>query len=106
MKQKLLLISLVFSSLALFARSADDGARQSVDAFNQKFTDACLKMDNQATAALWAEDGADLLPGMAPMTGRTKIGEWLNSLTPQMAGAKMLSCTWTGRTFRSTGTSL
>src|SRR5215467_12903722 len=73
--------------------SADQNARKSLDAFNQEFDAACQKMDNPATAALWADDGADLLPGMAPMIGKTKIADWLNGLTPQLAGAKMAYCT-------------
>ena len=50
-------------------------------------------MDHKASAALWAEDGTDLIQGLAPMVGKAKIAEWLDSLTPQLAGAKMLSCT-------------
>jgi ketosteroid isomerase-like protein len=73
--------------------SADQDARKSLDAFNQEFTSACQKMDNPAAAALWADDGADLLPGMAPMIGKAKISDWLNGLTPQLAGAKMAYCT-------------
>jgi len=73
--------------------SADQDPRKSLDAFNQEFTSACQKMDNPAAAALWAEDGADLLPGMAPMIGKAKISDWLNGLTPQLAGAKMVYCT-------------
>lgn len=81
-----------------FARSVQkpvtgQDARQSLDRFNQEFISACQKMDNPATAALWADDGADLLPGMMPMVGKTRISDWLNSLTPQLAGAKMIYCT-------------
>ena len=50
-------------------------------------------MDQPAGADLWADDGADLLPGIAPMVGKAKISDWLNSLTPQLAGAKMVYCT-------------
>jgi ketosteroid isomerase-like protein len=73
--------------------SADEDARKSLDAFNQEFIAACQKMDNPAAAALWADDGADLLPGMAPIVGKAKISSWLNGLTPQLAGAKMVYCT-------------
>jgi len=73
--------------------SADQDARKSLDTFNLAFTGACQKMDHPAAAALWADDGADLLPGMAPMIGKTKIADWLNGLTPQLAGAKMAYCT-------------
>jgi uncharacterized protein (TIGR02246 family) len=80
------------SGLAQNASPKQD-AREALEAFNKQFIAACQHMDQSAAAALWAEDGADLLPGMAPMTGKKTISEWLNSLTPQLAGAKMLYCT-------------
>jgi ketosteroid isomerase-like protein len=73
--------------------STEQDVRKSLDAFNQEFIGACQKMDHPATAALWADDGVDLLQGMAPMIGKAKISEWLNSLTPQLASAKMIYCT-------------
>jgi ketosteroid isomerase-like protein len=100
MKKRTLLLSglAALGILAIgFARStrADsaDDARKALDSFNHEFMGACQKMDHRATAALWAEDGADLLPGMAPMVGQAKIAAWLDSLTPQLAGAKMVYCT-------------
>ena len=68
-------------------------SRQALDKFNQDFITACQKMNHPAAAALWADDGVDLLPGMEPMVGKAKISDWLNGLTPQLAGAKMLYCT-------------
>lgn len=68
-------------------------ARKSLDAFNAAFSDACLKMNQPASAALWADDGADLIEGMQPMVGKKVIAAWLNSLTPQLKGAKMIYCT-------------
>src|SRR5581483_5838373 len=32
-------------------------------------------------------------PGLPPMVGKAKISAWLDSLTPQLAGAKMDYCT-------------
>lgn len=75
------------------AAVTDAEARKAVDAFNQQFIGACQRMDHPASAALWAADGVDLLPGMQPMLGQPKIAEWLNSFTPQLAGAKMIYCT-------------
>jgi len=94
----LLALSLSAVSRMAFAGSGetsppDQEARRSLDAFNREFVGACQRMDHRAGAALWAEDGVDLLPEMLPMTGKTNIAAWLDSLTPQMAGAKMLSCT-------------
>jgi uncharacterized protein (TIGR02246 family) len=76
--------------IAVFAQT---DARKAVDAVNQQFVSACQKMDNRASAALWADDGVDLLPGMAPIVGKAKIAAWLDSLTPGMQGAKMVYCT-------------
>ncbi len=73
--------------------SADQRARQSLDAFNREFVGACQRMDHPAAAAFWADDGVDLLPGLEPMIGKAKIAQWLNGLTPQLRGAKMVYCT-------------
>lgn len=74
-------------------RSSEVDARKSLAAFNQEFVAACVRMDHKADAEFWAEDGVDLLPGMEPMVGKPKISAWLDSLTPQLAGAKMDYCT-------------
>jgi ketosteroid isomerase-like protein len=50
-------------------------------------------MDHKADAEFWTDDGVDLLPGLEPMVGKEKISTWLDSLTPQLAGAKMDYCT-------------
>ena len=72
---------------------AENEARKSLDAFNQEFAAACVRMDHKADAEFWADDGVDLLPGLDPMIGKAKISAWLDSLTPQLAGAKMIYCT-------------
>ena len=53
----------------------------------------CLQGRGGDVKAISDADGADLLPGMAPMVGKARISEWLNGLTPQLAGAKMVYCT-------------
>jgi ketosteroid isomerase-like protein len=73
--------------------SAGQDPRKSLDTFNREFIGACQRMDHPAAAALWADDGVDLLPGIAPMIGKAKISEWLNGLTPRLAGGKMAYCT-------------
>ena len=89
-----LLLGLIAGSTHGWSQSAMPGdARKSVDAFNQAFVHACQTMDHAASAGLWADEGVDLLPGMPPLTGKPKITAWLNSLTPQLAGAKMVYCT-------------
>jgi uncharacterized protein (TIGR02246 family) len=80
----------------LFAETktpATADARKAVDAVNQEIVRACQQRDLTATAALWADDGVDLLPGLAPMVGKAKISAWLESLRPQLEGSQMKYCT-------------
>lgn len=73
--------------------AADSAARRAVDALNVKEVKACQTMDKAASAALWADDGVDLIQGLQPMAGKAVIAAWLNSLTPGLKGAKMVYCT-------------
>jgi ketosteroid isomerase-like protein len=59
-------------------------------AFNEKFINAHLRMDNPAIIAMWAEDGVSLLPSMAPMVGRATIGKFINDISAQMPGYKIV----------------
>lgn len=102
MRRNLQVVVLALLLAAILARafarpprtvSAGQDAQKSLDAFNQEFVAACQRMDHKADAAFWTEDGVDLLPGLAPMVGKAKISAWLDSLTPQLAGAKMQYCT-------------
>ena len=76
------LLSLALISLPAFAASP----RDEIDAFNQKFRDATLHMDNAATMALWADDGVTLLPGMAPVQSKKTIAKWLDDVVAGLAG--------------------
>jgi ketosteroid isomerase-like protein len=89
----LLVLLAVLPATRAVKTAAGQDARKSLDAFNAAFSNACLKMDHPASAALWADDGTDLIQGMEPMIGKAKIADWLNSLTPQLKGAKMIYCT-------------
>lgn len=84
------------AALALSAHGQDASstpeAGEALDKFNQQFVGACQKMDNAATAALWAENGTDLLPGMEPLEGKAQITEWLAGLTKTLEGAKVERC--------------
>jgi uncharacterized protein (TIGR02246 family) len=57
-----------------------------IAAFNQKFMDAGLHMDNAAVMACYADDGVSLLPGMAAMEGKKTIAKWLDGLVAEMPG--------------------
>jgi ketosteroid isomerase-like protein len=78
---------------AVLGQDAAAAARTAVDALNAKNVKACQEMDNAASASLWADDGVDLIQGLAPMVGKTTITTWLNGLTPGLKGAKMVYCT-------------
>ncbi|HKV51217.1 MAG TPA: DUF4440 domain-containing protein, partial [Gemmatimonadaceae bacterium] len=63
------------------------------DSVNAREVKACRDMDNAASAALWADDGVDLIQGLQPMVGKAVIAAWLSGLTPGLRGAKMVYCT-------------
>ena len=88
----LIIVLVAGLSFATKKPSTAQDARKAVDAVNQEIVRACQQRDFDATAALWAEDGVDLLPGLAPMVGKPKITAWLDSLRPNLQGAKMSYC--------------
>lgn len=71
----------------------DTAARRAIDALNAREVKACQDMDNAASAALWADDGVDLIQGLEPMVGKPVIAAWLNGLTAGLKGARMVYCT-------------
>lgn len=60
-----------------------------IDAFNKRFQEATLRMDNAGAMALWADDGVTLLPGMAAIAGKNTIAKWLDDLVAKMPGYKV-----------------
>src|SRR5580765_8126779 len=90
------LILLAASILCSFAPArsgaAAENGRKGIDEFNRRFLEACRSMDHKAAVELWTEDGADLLLGMEPMTGKQMIAQWLHGLDEQMKGAKVTQC--------------
>jgi uncharacterized protein (TIGR02246 family) len=66
--------------------------RAAVDELNRRFVEGCRKFDPEATAAMWTDDGVDLLPGMEPMRGKAAIEKWLVGVAEQIKGAKILQC--------------
>jgi ketosteroid isomerase-like protein len=87
---------LVLVSLFLFVHSSAQTPAPPADpkaeilVFNEKFINAHLRMDNPAIIAMWAEDGVSLLPSMAPMVGRSTIGKFINDISAQMPGYKIV----------------
>ncbi|HKE06662.1 MAG TPA: nuclear transport factor 2 family protein, partial [Candidatus Acidoferrum sp.] len=85
---------LVLASLFLFLPSAPQtppaDPKAEIFAFNEKFINAHLRMDDPAIIAMWAEDGVSLLPSMAPLVGRAAIGKFINDISAQMPGYKII----------------
>ena len=81
------------SGAAASAGADSAAARRAVDELNAKEVKACQTMDHAASAALWADDGVDLIQGLPPMVGKPVIAAWLDGLTPGLVGAKMAYCT-------------
>ena len=89
----LVLLSAIPHVLAQKSPSGQSEPRTALDAINREIVRTCQEQDLAATAALWSEDGVDLLPGMEPMVGKAKIAAWLESLRPLLQGAKIKYCT-------------
>lgn len=91
--------AMVFAGAAmLLARRSDgrvrpvilaDTGRQEIEAFNKKFVEAHLKMDNAAVMSLWADDGVSLLPQTEPMKGKATIAKFMDDVVAKMPGYHM-----------------
>src|SRR5580704_5169599 len=84
-----LLLASVFLLAHSFPQTPVD-PKAEIFAFNEKFINAHLRMDNPAIIAMWADDGVSLLPSMAPMVGRATIGKFINDISAQMPGYKIV----------------
>ena len=71
------------------AASGPGAEKQEIEAFNKRFIEAHLKMDNLAVTSLWAEDGVSLLPEMAPLSSKKEIGKFIDEVTAKMRGYHM-----------------
>lgn len=99
----LLIVACVLGASSPRTAHAQTSARQAIDALNQKEADACRTMDNSIAKTLWADDGVDLIQGLEPMIGKRAISDWLDSLAPQLKGAKMEYCTIEWRDLKISG---
>ena len=71
------MLGLAILSGGTWARS--DSPRQEIEAWNQKYIAAHLRMDNAAILAMWQEDGVSLLQGMDPIQGKADIGKFFGA---------------------------
>lgn len=90
-RQTLLLLLLLVAAPALRAQSNTSNARAGIDALNRKLEDATRRMDNDATIALWSDDGVSLLPGTPPIRGKAAIRAFVDGVTRSMPAAHMKS---------------
>lgn len=65
-------------------------AKEQIAAFNEALRVATVNMDNSATMALWDDDGTTLLPGQAAVSGKANIAKWLDGVTANLKGWKVL----------------
>jgi ketosteroid isomerase-like protein len=83
------MVALSFASGGLRAQAAIEEATAGVAAFNRALDDATRRMDNAATLALWADDGASFFPQAAPVKGKKAIAKFLDDVMAGIAGARM-----------------
>lgn len=65
-------------------------AKDEIDAFNKRYVEMHLKMDDAGIFATWAEDGVSLMPGEAPLIGKKAIVAWVKNILAKMPGYKVV----------------
>jgi ketosteroid isomerase-like protein len=60
-----------------------------IEAFNQQYIAAHLRMDNATVKSFWSADGVSLLPEMAPLVGKEVIGKFFDEAVKPLAGYHM-----------------
>jgi ketosteroid isomerase-like protein len=80
---------LLVMAMPVIAQTATPSPRAEIEAFNRRFEDATMRMDNAATLSLWADEGISLLPSTEPIVGKAAISAFLDRVTSEIKGAKM-----------------
>jgi uncharacterized protein (TIGR02246 family) len=83
------IIALIAGGLRTKAAAEQSTGQQEIEAFNAKFLEVTLKMDNAGVMALWADDGVTLLPGLAPISSKVTISKWLDEVVAKMPGYRV-----------------
>jgi hypothetical protein len=81
----LVLIAGIAGWMAVLTIAAGD-AKKEIEAFNRKMGEVTLRMETAGAAALWAEDGVTLLPGMPAIEGRRNISRFMQNVASQLKG--------------------
>jgi uncharacterized protein (TIGR02246 family) len=82
-------VLVAIGAIRMVAASSEAYERKEIEAFNKRYVELHLRMDTPGILALWTEDGVDLMPGSAPMTGRKKISDWVTDIVAKMPGYKV-----------------
>jgi ketosteroid isomerase-like protein len=75
-------------SLSVHRAEADSGTAD-IEAFNQKFLAAHLRMDTAQILSFWEEGGVSLMPEMAPIVGKKAIPKFVEDAVASMPGYKV-----------------
>lgn len=72
-------------------RAQTSPGKAEVDAFNQQYIAAHLRMDNTMVKSFWLADGVSLLPETEPLVGKQAIGKFFDDTVAQIAGYQMVT---------------
>lgn len=93
--RRIILCSMALLGIVIFltAPRADNArpisGRAEIEAFNQRFIAAHLKMDNALVMSFWAEDGVSLMPDTAPIVGKSAIAKFVDDSVASMPGYRV-----------------
>ena len=63
--------------------------QEEIEAFNQQFISAHLKMDQPLILSFWADDGVSLMPGSAPILGKEAIAKFVEDAVASIPGYRV-----------------
>jgi uncharacterized protein (TIGR02246 family) len=75
-------------SLSVHRAEADSGTAE-IEAFNQKFLAAHLRMDTAQILSFWEDDGVDLMPEMTPIVGKKAITKFVEDAVASIPDYKV-----------------
>jgi uncharacterized protein (TIGR02246 family) len=84
----LVLALVVAASTRAYLAQTNPGKAE-IEAFNQKFIAAHLKMDHPLILSFWEEDGVSLLPDTPPLVGKAAIAKFVQDVLASMPGYRV-----------------
>ena len=85
----ILILALAVVTLNASGRESGESNVKTLEEFNRKFRENILNTDHGAMLAMWSEDGVDLMPGEAPLLGKTAIAAWLKGIETSGPGSRV-----------------